>query len=154
MQMRKNVDKILEWVLVLLMSIMVLNVLWQVASRYLLGSPSLFTDELAGFLLIWLGLLGAAYAAGQKAHLAIDILLNKIEGRYKSYLNLFISLLTILFAATVMVIGGMRLVFITLSLEQLSATLRVPLGYVYLVIPITGLLIVYYTVMDYKTQQK
>ncbi|MEQ8238306.1 MAG: TRAP transporter small permease [Cyclobacteriaceae bacterium] len=149
--MRKNVDKILSMVLVALMSIMVINVLWQVASRYVLSSPSLFTDELANFLLIWVGLLGAAYAAGQKAHLAIDILPSQLTGEKKKKLNLIIGILTIIFALTVMVIGGSRLVYLTWSLEQLSATLRVPLGYIYLVIPVSGILIIYYAIADLKT---
>ncbi|MEP4532952.1 MAG: TRAP transporter small permease [Cyclobacteriaceae bacterium] len=152
--MRNRIDKVLSWTLVVLMSVMVINVLWQVASRYLLGSPSLFTDELANFLLIWVGLFGAAYAAGQKAHLAIDILPNKLTGQKKHILNVIISVLSILFALTVMVIGGLRLVWLTLSLEQLSATLRVPLGYVYLAIPLSGLLIIYYTIVDFKPQEK
>ncbi|MEP0369391.1 MAG: TRAP transporter small permease [Cyclobacteriaceae bacterium] len=152
--MRNSIDKVLSWTLVVLMSVMVINVLWQVASRYLLGSPSLFTDELANFLLIWVGLFGAAYAAGQKAHLAIDILPNKLTGQKKHILNVIISVLSILFALTVMVIGGLRLVWLTLSLEQLSATLRVPLGYVYLAIPLSGLLIIYYTIVDFKPQEK
>lgn len=152
--MRNSIDKALSWTLVVLMSVMVINVLWQVASRYILGSPSLFTDELASFLLIWVGLFGAAYAAGQKAHLAIDILPNKLTGQKKHMLNVIISVLSILFALTVMVIGGLRLVYLTLSLEQLSATLRVPLGYVYLAIPLSGLLIIYYTIVDFKPQEK
>ncbi len=151
--MRKQIDNVLANTLVILMSVMVVNVLWQVASRYLLNSPSLFTDELANFLLIWVGLLGSAYAAGQKAHLAIDILPNQLTGAKKRNLNLAIGILTILFAVTIMVIGGSRLVYLTLSLEQLSATLRVPLGYVYLVIPLSGVLIVYYTIMDFKTNK-
>jgi TRAP-type C4-dicarboxylate transport system permease small subunit len=151
--MRKQIDKIVAGVLVTLMSVMVVNVLWQVASRYLLSSPSLFTDELANFLLIWVGLLGAAYAAGQKAHLAIDILPNKLTGASKRNLNIIISLLSILFALTVMVIGGGRLVYLTLSLEQLSATLRLPLGYIYMVIPVSGLLIIYYALLDFKTKE-
>ena len=58
--MRKALDIILERILIMLMVLMVFDVVWQVASRYLIGIPSTFTDELAGFLLIWLGLLGAA----------------------------------------------------------------------------------------------
>ena len=61
----------------ILMSVLVVDVLWQVISRYLLSSPSSFTDELAGFLLIWVGVLGAAYVAGRKEHLAIDILVQR-----------------------------------------------------------------------------
>jgi TRAP-type C4-dicarboxylate transport system permease small subunit len=128
------------------MGVMVLNVLWQVASRYLLDSPSSFTDELAGFLMIWVGLLGAAYATGKGLHLAIDIVYDMAGILTKRRLLYLINLLIILFALSVLVIGGSRLVYLTLYLKQLSATLEVPLGYVYLVLPLSGLLIIYYCI--------
>ena len=61
--MRRMIDKGLEGLLVFLMAFLVVDVLWQVVSRYVLVSPSSVTDELAGYLLIWVGLLGAAYVA-------------------------------------------------------------------------------------------
>ncbi|WP_258099786.1 TRAP transporter small permease [Marinoscillum pacificum] len=147
--MRERIDKILGSIVAFLMGIMVLNVLWQVASRYLLGSPSIFTDELANYLLIWVGLLGAAYASGKKLHLAIDLLPNKLEGKSKQRLSLVITSLVVLFVVTVMVIGGGRLVYLTLLLEQLSPSLQIPLGYIYMVIPISGIFIIYYSISNY-----
>lgn len=147
--MRERIDNILGSIVAFLMGIMVLNVLWQVASRYLLGSPSIFTDELANYLLIWVGLLGAAYASGKKLHLAIDLLPNKLEGKSKQRLSLVITSLVVLFVVTVMVIGGGRLVYLTLLLEQLSPSLQIPLGYIYMVIPISGIFIIYYSISNY-----
>ncbi|WP_258105621.1 TRAP transporter small permease [Marinoscillum sp. MHG1-6] len=144
--MRAIIDNILSKMLVFLMGIMVINVLWQVASRYLVGSPSTFTDELAGFLLIWVGLLGAGYGTGQGLHLAIDILPNAVEGKKKEILDYVINGFVALFALMVMVIGGARLVFLTLDLEQLSSALEIPLGYVYLVVPLSGAVMVYYSI--------
>lgn len=69
--MRKIIDKGLELSLIFLMAFLVVDVLWQVLSRYILVSPSSMTDELAGYLLIWVGLLGAAYVSGKNEHLAI-----------------------------------------------------------------------------------
>jgi hypothetical protein len=66
MTLRENIDKILEKFVAALMAILVVDVLWQVISRYVLSAPSSFTDELAGFLLIWVGLFGSAYVAGKK----------------------------------------------------------------------------------------
>lgn len=149
--MRQKIDRFLGAAVALLMGIMVINVLWQVASRYLLGSPSVFTDELANYLLIWVGLLGAAYASGKKMHLAIDLLPNKLEGAKKKRLSLLITAIVILFAITVMVIGGSRLVYLTLLLEQLSPSLQIPLGFIYLVIPVSGLFIIYYSISNYLT---
>ena len=71
--MRQKLDKFLEWTLGILFITMVLNVLWQVFSRYILNDPSTFTDELSRYLLIWTGMRGAAEATGKSAHVAIDI---------------------------------------------------------------------------------
>lgn len=138
------IDKALEWVLITSMSLLVLDVLWQVFSRYVLNDPSSFTEELARFLLIWVGLLGASYAAGQRMHLAVDILPNKLEGKKKVYLDIFILCLIIVFAVAVMMFGGARLVTIILYLGQTAAALQMPLGYVYLILPISGFLIAFY----------
>lgn len=146
MTFRNRVDKGLEGLLVIILSVLVLDVLWQVASRYIMNSPSSFTDELAGFLLIWTGLLGAAYVAGKREHLAIDILLQRSspERRYK--LELIISVLIILFAVLVMIVGGSWLVYTRFYLGVTSAALGLPLGVVYLVLPISGILITYFDI--------
>lgn len=149
--MRQKVDEFLGGLVSALMGLMVLNVLWQVASRYLWGMPSVFTDELANFLLIWVGLLGAAYATGKKLHLAIDILPTRLTGTKRQRLDKLIAAFVTLFSLTVMVAGGGRLVYLTLALEQLSPSLQIPLGYVYVVIPVSGLLIIYYSVDNLKT---
>ncbi len=146
MTIREKTDKILEIALVFFMSILVIDVLWQVASRYILSSPSSFTDELAGFLLIWVGLLGAAYVAGKNEHLAIDLLIQRSGPKRKKRLEISISILIILFGLLVMVIGGSWLVFTRFLLEVKSAALELPLGAVYIVVPISGLLIVYYNI--------
>jgi len=145
---RKLIDRFLAIALIVTMTVLVIDVVWQVLARYIVKSPSSFTDELARFLLIWVGLLGSAYAMGKKKHLAIDILPSKLTGRSRILLDNFISILIIAFAALVLVIGGIRLVYITLNLNQVSPALGVPLGYVYLVLPFSGLLIMFYGLYD------
>lgn len=144
-KIKTNIDVVLKWVLVVIMAVMTINVLWQVFSRFVLQSPSSFTEELARYMLIWIGILGAAYVAGQKMHLAIDLLPTKLTGKSKAYLDLFINLSILIFAAVVMVVGGIRLVIITLLLNQISAAMQIPLGYIYTVLPISGLLMVFYS---------
>jgi len=144
--MRKIVDKSLEWVLVVIMSILVINVTWQVASRYILNSPSSFTDELAGYLLIWVGLLGAAYVAGKREHLAIDLLLQKSSPKRKFILEMIISIFIIIFAVTVLILGGSWLVYTRFYLSVKSSALGLPLGVVYLVLPVCGILITYFDI--------
>jgi TRAP-type C4-dicarboxylate transport system permease small subunit len=146
--MRKLADLIIERILILLLGLMLLQVVWQVFSRYILLVPSSFTDELSRFLLIWIGLLGASYATGKKMHLTIDLLPNYLSGRKKRNLDLIIHILVILFAFFVMVIGGIRLVYVTLTLGQTSSALEIPLGYIYLIIPLSGLMIIFYSLLN------
>lgn len=148
MNFNQKLNKILEYVLVAIMSILVIDVLWQVTSRYILSSPSGFTDELAGFLLIWVGMLGAAYVAGRNEHLAIDILLQKSTGRVKKRLQITINLIILFFALLVMVVGGTWLVYTRFILDVKSAALQLPLGFVYIIMPISGLLIVYFSLFN------
>ncbi len=146
-RVRRVVDYSLEWLLVTLMSLMVVNVLWQVATRFLLRNPSSFTEEIARYLLVWVGLLGGAYAVGKRIHLAIDLLPSTLKGGRKAALDLFIECCIFVFAALVLVVGGSGLVWLTLNLGQTSAALHVPLGFVYLVLPLSGLLMMFYAAL-------
>ena len=147
MNFEHKLNRILEVALVILMSLLVLDVLWQVTSRYILSSPSSFTDELAGFLLIWVGVLGAAYVAGRKEHLAIDILIQRSSPARQRLLLYIIYSLILLFALSVMVTGGVILMYTRFALQVKSAALQLPLGYVYSVLPVSGLIIVFYEVV-------
>lgn len=147
---REKLDKTVAHLLVVILGIMVLNVTWQVVSRYVFQSPSSFTDELSRYMLIWLGMLGAAYVAGKNEHLAIDILPQKLTGKPKMRLMVFIHLIIIAFVLPVMILGGGNLVYITFVLEQKSATLQVPLAYIYSIIPLSGILILYYQISNIR----
>lgn len=148
MGFRKKVDKILGRVLVAIMAVMVINVLWQVFSRYITGNPSSFTDELARYLMIWVGVLGAAYVSGRNMHVAIDVLPMKAGKRTQLLLFRMVNVLIILFAFFALVVGGIRLVYISYILEQHSPALNVPLAFIYTVLPFSGLLIIYYKTTD------
>ncbi|MCB0633369.1 MAG: TRAP transporter small permease [Saprospiraceae bacterium] len=151
--MRARIDKIVGNFLVLLMAVITLDVLWGVFTRYILGDQASWSEELARFLLIWIGVLGAAYASGQRMHLAIDLLGPKLEPHKHRRLQRFIDLLILLFALSVLLVGGLRLLYITQVLGQLSPSLRVPMAVVYSVLPISGLLIVYYKILDIQAKE-
>lgn len=146
--MKDTLDKYIGHFLVFLMTVMLLSVVWQVFTRYILGSSSDFTDELARYLLIWIGTLGAAYISGKNMHLAIDLLPTKLKGRANYWLTVFINLMVMTFALFVMVIGGLRLVYITYTLGQTSASLQIPLAVIYLILPASGLLIIFYKTLE------
>lgn len=148
MELRNKIDKFVSRILVAIMALMVLNVLWQVFTRFFLQNPSSFTDELARYLMIWVGVLGAAYISGRNMHVAIDLLPKKLNTTGQIRIKKIINIIIILFCFAAFVIGGSRLVFITLILNQKSSALQIPLALVYLIIPLSGMLIIYYKFFD------
>ena len=149
-QIRSHLDKIIELLLVSILSAMVINVLWQIITRYFSASPSSFSDELARYLMIWLGLIGTAYVSGKKEHVSIDYFLKKLNYKKRVLLNRLIDFIILFFAFFVMIIGGGHLVFVTIKLEQLSPSLQIPLGFVYSAIPLSGLIIIFYQISNIK----
>jgi TRAP-type C4-dicarboxylate transport system permease small subunit len=145
--LRAGVDWLLGWAICILMAGMVINVLWQVFTRFVLRDPSSFTDEGARYMMIWVGLLGSAYATGHKSHLALDLITARLQGGRKRASEIIIQSVVLIFALGVMVAGGGRLVWIQLSLGQQSAALQLKLGYVYLAVPLAGVFISFYTII-------
>ena len=140
------VDKALGAALGALVTAMVVSVTWQILSRYLFVVPAAWTEELARFLLIWIGMLGAAYAYRTRSHLGLDLLAAKLTDRGKARLNVVSHLVCMLFAALVLVVGGGSLVAMTWEFKQYSAAIGLPIAYVYSVIPASGVLICLFAV--------
>ena len=130
----------------LIFTILVVDVLFQVLSRYIIKTSFSWTEELARFLLIWLSILGAAYLNAKREHLSMDFLYQKLTETNKRKVSIIIELMVFFFALIVMVIGGGNLVYTTLHLNQLSGTLQIPLGYIYSILPISGFLIMSFAI--------
>jgi TRAP-type C4-dicarboxylate transport system permease small subunit len=144
--LKRALDRTLEATLFVTLSALTLAVLWQVVSRFVLGDPSSITEELARYLMMWVGLLGATYAVGQGLHPNVG----GIHLWLARALPLFgitreiPRILVAAFAALVLLVGGAELVRLTFALEQSSAALRLPLGWVYAVLPVSGALLLLY----------
>ncbi|MFL2625891.1 MAG: TRAP transporter small permease [Flavobacteriaceae bacterium] len=143
---RDKLNRVLEVILIMLLSIMVLNVSWQVFSRYVLANPSSFTDELARYLMIWLGVLGTAYVSGKRLHVAIDILHSQLSLSSQKTMQKVIFSIVILATFLIFIIGGSRLVYLSYLLGQKSAALQIPLYLVYVCVPLSGACIIFYKI--------
>ena len=146
-----KINKFLEWFMIVIFALLVLDVLFQVFSRYLLGTSFTWTEEFARFSLIWLTIIGAAYLNAKREHLSMDFLYEKFSISNKRKASVLIEIFIFLFALIIMVVGGFNLVYTTLHLEQLSGTLRIPLGYIYAILPFSGLLIMGFSIYHIST---
>ena len=146
MLVKKTLDRFLETLVSASMAVLTIDVTWQVITRFILKNPSDWTEELATNLMIWVGLLGAAVALNKREHLGIDYFVGKLPEKKRLYTELFVFLVVIMFSVLVMFIGGMRLVSITFMFGQVSPALNMPMGYVYLAIPVSGIFLSIYSI--------
>lgn len=143
--LKKCLDKSLDVVTAFTMGILVLDVTWQVITRFVLKDPSSWTEELATYLMIWVGLLGAAVALNRGAHLGIDYFVCKLDEKKRLFTEVFVFLSISIFALSVLFVGGIQLVFETFRLGQTAPATGIKLAYVYIAVPISGFFIVLYS---------
>ena len=143
--LRRILDRCLEALVVVMMAALVLDVSWQVFTRFVLKDPSTWTDELATFLLVWVSLLGAAVALRRGAHLGMDYFVERLTPRRRAFAVPLAHLFTGAFSLLVMTIGGTTLVVRKMYLQETSPALGLNLGYVYLALPISGIFLTLYS---------
>ncbi len=145
-RLKRGLDLCLEALVALVMGVLVIDVTWQVVTRFVWGDPSSWTEELATFLMIWVGLLGASVALKRGAHLGIDYFVSHLSRRARLATEIFVFAVTALFSALVLVGGGFSLVMDVLTRGQTTPALGLKMGYVYLALPISGLFLTLYSV--------
>lgn len=136
--------------LIILMTIMVLSTLLQVLARYVNWNLP-FTEEVTIYAMMWVTLFGSAYAFGLKKHIAIDALIAVLNKDSKWKLEILIEAIIALFAVLILIIGGSWFTFITFKLGQLSPVIQFPKGFVYTSLPVSGIIILLYNVMNVRS---
>ncbi|MFC4714414.1 TRAP transporter small permease [Planococcus dechangensis] len=122
-----------------IMGLLVTVVFLQVLFRFVLGSPLAWTEELARYSLIWLTFLGAAYAMSLKAHIGMEVFVNLFRTPGKKALYTVASIASLMFFL-LMVVEGYSLAMQGMS--QSSPVLRIPMGAIYMIIPISGAILI------------
>ena len=139
-------DKIVEFITVFLFSLMIIITPWQVISRYILKNPSTTSEEFIRFSLIWLSMLAAAYVVGKKSHISITLFSDSLNSQKRKIIDAFIQFSFLIFAIIILIYGGLKAVSLTMG--QISPSLNLPMGYVYLALPVSGLLIIIYSIIN------
>ena len=144
--LRATMDKALFGINVVLLTLLVIDVSWQVLSRYVANSPSTFTDEAARFLMVWMSFLGGAYLFGNNGHLSVTSLRDMMPAKIKNTVVAFTYALIVIFAVLVMIYGSQRLIGRTMG--QPSPSLGIPMGVFYSILPISAICIIYYMILN------
>lgn len=142
--MISKIEKVIEYFIMLLLILMVVFAVWQVASRYLLGNPSSFTEELLIYMMTWLAMIGGAYAYGKNAHIAISYLYNKCTSVNKATITIIVHGLVLIYSSLVLIYGGTSLTIASISRD--TASLGISYAWVYLCTVLAGIMFDIYAV--------
>lgn len=126
--------------------IMVALTCWQVFTRYILKNPSPWSEELVSYMFGWMSLLGASIVVGERGHMNIPILIDRMGRRARKALAVFAEAAACLFAGIILVFGGMQIT--ELAMGQMTSSLGVPVGIFYIVLPLSGAVNVVYTILN------
>ena len=146
----KKVEKVLDTIMRFLMALAMLTLLvfgtWQIFTRWILGSPSTFTDELLRYVLIIAGFIGSAYCFYRDEHLALTLITDKAKGPFKLCLDIFIEICILFFVVYVFIFGGFKLAN---TATNVSSVMHIPMKTLYMIEPICGILIVLARILKY-----
>lgn len=145
-QLRKILNKVLHVLAGVSFLAMVALTCWQVFTRYILKNPSSWSEELVSYLFAWMTLLGSSIVVGERGHMNIPVVVDRMSPGAKKILAVFGEIIACLFAGIILVYGGMRIT--NLAMGQMTSSLGVPIGIFYIVLPLSGALNVVYTILN------
>ena len=140
----KAIDKIIYYFLVLLMAVMSVLGVFKVVGR-LIGVVPSWTEEAIRFLFIWASCVGAAIGIKEHIHIGIDILVNLLPFVARKVIDIAVQLGLIAFDVFIIKFG---FDMVARTMTQASPALRLPMAYVYLAVPVMGILGLYYSIFE------
>lgn len=145
-QYRRVVDGLnvaVRWILAALMLVMTVLIGWQVIARFIVGESLTFSEEVSRFVMVWLVIVGAAYAAKNGRLMKVDLVEHMLSGRAKTTVIMIAGMLSIVFYLVLVVFGF----FIVNAVSyQLTPATEVSMSIPMAALPVGGLLLIINTI--------
>ena len=127
---------------VLLLGVIFGIMLLQIAFRYLLNAPLVWTEELARYLYIWACYLGAVVALRRGNHIVIGLVQDRLPPRLRRAVVLGTQGLALGFLG-MLAVQGVRLALRTHTV--IAITLPIPWSAIYAAAPVSAILMIFQT---------
>lgn len=132
------VEKIGIILIVIFTSVMVISVVINVVARNIFASSFEKLEELARFMLVYITFIGTSLIYREKGHLGIEFFVQLFKNKKtRKIINAFTSAFNLVFFAILLIYGGKMAIA---TINQKSLQLRVSMGFIYLIIPISGMI--------------
>ena len=145
-KIRKGMNTVVSTICIVLFAVMVIVGTYQIITRFVFNNPSTVSEELLTYTFAWMAIFSSAYVFGKRDHMRMTFVADKLPKEQRKILEIVIELLIIAFAVIVLVYGGFTIMGLTMT--QKTASLGVMMGVIYAVVPICGILIAIYGVLN------
>lgn len=135
------VESVLDKLLIAFFLTTVFAIVWQVIARYFLGSPTIWSEELARFLVVWVTMLGSAYVLEHGGHVAVTVFVDMLPDPWQRFFAWLRDLIVIAMA------GGLAYYgygFAVSGARRTATGLGLQMSYAYAAIPVGAALIAFF----------
>jgi TRAP-type C4-dicarboxylate transport system permease small subunit len=137
------IEKAIGKIVLVLMGTLIALVFLQVILRYFFSSGMVWAEELERFIFVWLMFLGITLGVYKKKHIAVELIVEMLEKRFRGFAILSYLLSVAFFA----ILAWYGYVFCKMGFDGNASVLPIKLGFIYLVIPVTSILAVLFYVI-------
>jgi C4-dicarboxylate transporter DctQ subunit len=135
----RALNKTIEVLTILLLSIITIIVPVEVFLRYCFGMTLYITEQLTRYLLVWVVFLASSLALRENSHISIEIIANRLHGKGRLIVNLVAQIVLVTFLAFLVTEGIIALSF---QKDQIVPSLRISIFWFYLAIPVGSFLMI------------
>lgn len=129
----RYLKKLVEVAVIFSSAAMTFLLIIQVFLRYVLRTSIPFSEELARYLMIWVVFLAAGLALKEDAHISIRVLVDRLRGRTRLWLNLVAQILLLAFLVLLMV---ETIAVLPYQRVQIILSMGISIFWFYLAIPV------------------
>lgn len=139
--------KVLEKLMIVLVTAMMLSLFWQVFTRFVIKVPATWTEEIARYTFIYLVMIGAALGVKNSVHFGMTMLSDKLHGRARDLYQRFVINGIILICAVFLVYYGVEFTRMY-GMNRVSPTFLTPMAWVFGIVPFSGTLMVIFSLQN------
>ncbi len=141
-----RLEKIVIGFIIAIFALKIILTFSQVVFRRIPGVSIVWSEELARYCLVWLSFVGGALGVKKGIHVAVEALITNLSQRANTYLDYFHKTMITVFSGVLIIWGAQLAIY---NMAQPSPALGMPIGIAYMAIPISGVLIIVFTVIEF-----
>ncbi|MBI9091504.1 MAG: TRAP transporter small permease [Desulfobacterium sp.] len=143
------IDKAIGWVCIVFGMVMTISTLIGILFRYVMTNPLPWTEELARYTMIWMGLLAISMGVKRETHLGLNLIVNLLPAWVQTLLKMGSRVLIGVFLYILLVYGSKMAMN---GVHQTMPALQIPMSFVLVAVPVSALVslvqLVLITVID------